>query len=92
MDLSTDLVAVFAHDDRLGPYVREELVRANGALKFMPKRNGKNNRLRVDSNSYPPPMHAKIRLAFSGLREIAIFLADSADALLRDGTLRDDFY
>jgi len=34
-------VAVFAHDDRLGPYVREELVRANGALKFMPKRNEK---------------------------------------------------
>ncbi len=68
-DPSGDLVALYIHDDRHGPYLRADLGRDEAGLKFQ---------ILIDSNLREPeewklthiliPLHGKIHLSFGDLR------------------------
>lgn len=82
-DLAGDLLALYIHDDRCGPYLKAEI--AN--FEHEPKRLDLVLVLRdpPDESTEPwqvthllIPLHSKIRLSFAGLREIAQQLAGAA--------------
>jgi hypothetical protein len=78
-DAAADLVGVYIHDDRWGPYLRAELATKDVNGRKLPQLVF---RLRGEPNKPAPvenwtithilvPMHSKIRLSFSGLRQVA---------------------
>jgi hypothetical protein len=78
-DMSSNLTAVYIHDDRKGPYIRAEVVENNGGMELLLK---KESHLQSDSERWNlayvlVPTHSKIRLTFGGLRDIAILILKS---------------
>lgn len=69
-DHASKLIGLYIHDDRLGPYISAELICKEGkaALKWMA--NGGEEIWTLTQLLIP--MHGKIRLSFSGLRQVAI--------------------
>jgi hypothetical protein len=82
-----DLRALYVHDDRIGPYMRADLVLADGGRYL-------NLNLRLHREAGRPeqteewtlthiliPMHAKIRLSFSSLRALAFLIVSRLHAV-----------
>ncbi len=74
IDLAGDLVAVYIHDDRSGPYLRANLAAddVGRPLLAIPLREGTNPPEVWELSHLLFPVHAKIRLSFAGLRQIAL--------------------
>ena len=81
-DAAGDMKALYLHDDRNGPYLRADIQKRPGGLE-----------LQIDLQKVAAdraeewivthllvPMHSKIRISFSGLRQIAINLVTSIAA------------
>lgn len=69
-DLSGDIVALYVHDDRVGPYQRVDPFEHVGRLGLAPHYRQSETHWIV--HYVLVPLHAKIRVSVSGLREIAI--------------------
>lgn len=73
-DLSGDLLALYIHDDRFGPYLRAELRnRKNRPHLYIPLREGTSSETWRLSHILVP-VHNKIRLSFGELRRTAFKL------------------
>lgn len=91
-DRAADLVALYVHDDRTGPYLRADL-RKMGSDTYLDVGYGTD----INRRSEPwqlkyilVPMHGKIRLSFDELRSVARNVADRAEAFrdLKTGSAR----
>jgi len=69
-DLSEDIVALYVHDDRVGPYQRVDPFQQAGSLGLASHYRPEDQHWIV--RYVLVPLHAKIRISVSGLREIAI--------------------
>lgn len=82
-DKAGDLVSLFVHDDRHGPYLRTDIEPEGGKLALnIDLRGGNNNgQEKWLLTHILVPMHAKIRLSFGVLRDIAIEVVKDVEAL-----------
>lgn len=82
-DESGDLVSLFVHDDRHGPYLRADLQRETNKLELkIDMRHGNTDEDETWLLTHIlVPMHAKIRLSFGVLRDLAISVAKDVEAL-----------
>ena len=82
-DKAGDLIALFVHDDRHGPYLRADLQRETNKLELnIDMRHGYSDEDETWLLTHIlVPMHAKIRLSFGVLRELAISVAKDVEAL-----------
>lgn len=71
VDRSTELSAVYYHDDRFGPYVRADVTEHRGSLVFEVDYRGKASNETWELTHILVPMHSKIRVSFAGIRTIA---------------------
>ena len=72
-DLAGDLIALYVHDDRRGPYLRANLQDEGGKPKLcISSRNETSNDELWDVTHIIIPMHPKIRLSFSDLRKCGL--------------------
>lgn len=82
-DSSSNLMALYVHDDRKGPYVRADLSIKGGELiaevKCYPH-TGKRKVERWKITHLLTPFHPKIRLSFDDLRALSIECADRVQA------------
>jgi len=81
-DRAGDLVDLYIHDDRLGPYLRAEIRRQrrrNRLVIKVPLRKGQKTETWYLTHILLP-MHSKIRLSLGDLRELGITLVCSAHA------------
>jgi hypothetical protein len=88
-DRAGDLVDLYIHDDRFGPYLRAEISRqrrSNQLVIKVPLRKGQRTETWYLSHILLP-MHSKIRLSLGDLRELGITLVSSAHAF-RESLLR----
>lgn len=74
-DSAEKLLAVYVHDDRIGPYVRANLIERNGRILLETLR-GRRSLDRWWLEFLLLPLHPKIRLTLGGLREISIRFVD----------------
>jgi hypothetical protein len=88
-DLAADLIGVYLHDDRLGPYLSANLAMKDTAgtrrAEFVIERRssaGGEESLKEnwELTHLLVPMHAKVRLSFNGLRQAAVEAAGVARA------------
>ena len=90
-DSANDLIELYIHDDRFGPYLRAELATKDIAQKGPPQKqlleltipHRQTGSLNSDKEAWQithvlVPMHGKIRLSFSGLRFVALRVASAA--------------
>jgi len=73
-DRSGDVIALYVHDDRVGPYQRVNLRESAGALTLQSQYGSQDPHWSV--RYVLVPLHAKIRISVSGLLEIAIETLD----------------
>jgi len=79
-DQAGDLVDLYVHDDRFGPYLRAEIRRRGKRLVIhVPLRKGRKPETWYLTHILLP-MHSKIRLSLGDLRELGITLVTSAHA------------
>ena len=74
-DQASDLVGLYLHDDRIGPYIPTPVHRTPQGHLSLELPDGPWNLSHILI-----PMHAKVRLSFSGLRNVAVRLAETAQA------------
>lgn len=75
-DITSDLIAFYVHDDRYGPYLKANLREKEGKASLEIPLRGKNSKAEVWSLTHVlVPMHPKIRLPLSGLRQAALQVA-----------------
>lgn len=75
-DLAGDLIALYVHDDRRGPYLKANLMEKDGRpMLHIPSREGGDGEETWDLKHILIPTHPKIRLSISGLRECALRVA-----------------
>jgi hypothetical protein len=81
VDASEGLLALYVNDDRVGPYLRVNVIERNNRLLLETVRHGRTlDRWFLDFVLLP--LHPKIRLSISNLREICIrFVTDLHDQL-----------
>jgi len=80
-DRAGDLVDLYIHDDRFGPYLRAEIRRRGDHLLIhLPLRKGRRTETWYLTHILLP-MHSKVRLSLGELRELGIKLVGSAHAL-----------
>jgi hypothetical protein len=81
-DSSGDMVAIFVHDDRYGPYLRAELQYKNDDL-WLKLRIKSEKKEKYESwllNYIIIPTHLKIRMSFADLRQIAVDAMESIES------------
>src|SRR5439155_7588947 len=69
-DYASDLVALYVHDDRHGPYLRATVIMEGDQFHLDIDTRGTHERWRVTYILIP--VHSKIRLSFAGLRQCAM--------------------
>lgn len=80
-DAAGDLVALYIHDDRHGPYLRADFQVSGKKPVLMIKLREKESASEIwDLTHVIIPGHSKVRLTFSGLRQIAILVAGRVNA------------
>ena len=72
-ELARDLISVYIHDDRLGPYMRADIQKLDGRLELSISVPGNPDVWKL--SHILVPMHNKIRLSFTQLRTTALWLA-----------------
>jgi hypothetical protein len=72
VDRAGDLMAIYIHDDRHGPYLRADLIEDQGGPGLsIPLRPDRATEVWKVTHLLIP-MHPKVRLSFSGLRQVAL--------------------
>lgn len=79
-DLAGDMVALYVHDDRFGPYLRAEIRERKGALLLHVPLRLEPNDEEWELSHILIPMHGKIRLSFGELRRAAVDLVNIVHA------------
>lgn len=75
-DRAGDLVALYIHDDRRGPYLRADFQSKDGKPHLIiPSREQADEKESWALTHLIIPVHSKVRLSFSGLRQIALLVA-----------------
>jgi hypothetical protein len=83
LDNAAELQALYVHDDRVGPYLRAELLDESQetlSLSFTFDRSANRAAERWNLTHILIPLHGKIRLAFAGLRTLALRTANMVNA------------
>jgi hypothetical protein len=95
-DLAGDVIALYIHDDRRGPYLRANLEHKDGEPKLaISSREGQQADEVWSLTHILVPMHSKIRLAVSGLRVTALQIVTTMHRLrevvngVQPGTIED---
>ena len=74
-DLAGDLIALYVHDDRRGPYLKADLKgKGKQPMLHIPSREGSDKEEMWELKHIVIATHSKIRLSISGLRECALRL------------------
>lgn len=80
-DRAGDLVAIYIHDDRRGPYLRADFNSKDGKPQLIiPPRNAEDQSETWAITHMIIPIHSKVRLSFSGLRQIALLVAGKVNS------------
>jgi hypothetical protein len=84
-DQAGDLLAVYVHDDRHGPYLRAKLIENGGQLEieFPRIRDVQEDTERWRVTHLLIPMHSKIRLTFGTLRKLALSIVYCVSGFFR---------
>ena len=79
-DVASDLLSVYIHDDRYGPYLKADLKSSSGRtqLEFRLRETGRSERWSL--THVLAPVHSKVRLSFAELQRVAFHLASSIGA------------
>jgi len=79
-DLGDDLLGVYVHDDRYGPYLAAAVIQKGFAPSLSVQLRGEAVPDEWELTHILLPMHGKVRLSFSALRQIALEVALAAVA------------
>jgi hypothetical protein len=88
-DLAGDVVALYVHDDRHGPYLRANLIgnAAGRPALFISLREAQSAAEVWELTHLLFPVHAKVRLSFAGLRRAAIQVVQAVHQF-REGVVK----